>query len=397
MLNSIYIELTSVCDMECEFCCHDEMPRTKKHMDFELFKSTVDDIVEKRLSKNVNLFGVGESVLYPKLLEAVNYCDQKNLSTMLFTNGLALTPELYQDLIDSGLKALMVSLHDFSEDSFAYRRVKRKINYEQAYQNIIKLIDCHITNNNSSSLMIIKEKWISSELWDFPAMKENTVNMSKLIQPFINEVNKIADKNNTRCYLTKKSVNSAIRRSEIFKTGMVNIMKNVDLKVTPLCPTATNTRKKLVGELASKIKLKKKTRGTCSSFLKTSMIFSNGTVVPCCQDGEGELDMGKVTRDIPLHSIINGQKCQDLSKSFQADKITESICQECLGELVYKNPFLQIVYRIKSFNLYAIIFSLTTAVKRSLRIFLLNKLSERNINMIRGILRKRRNARYTAI
>ncbi|MDD4897806.1 MAG: radical SAM protein [Methanocellales archaeon] len=356
--DSIFVELTSVCDMSCEFCPNSTMSRPKKHIDFDLFLNIIDQIVANHLTKHIKLAALGESLLYPKLLEAIKYCTEKNLVTSMFTNSLLLTTDLYQKLVDSGLKGIQISLQDLTEDSFVYRHAKRKISYSSFYQNVIKLIDYHVSHNIPIPMVICimfsKPQWISSELWDLPAIKESTKYVTVLSQMFVDEMNKIAYKNNVKCYLNKRSFGFSLRALNVFKSRDIKIMDNVFLHMTPLNPELFNTRKKLDGVLGNKIKLVKRTKGSCPS-LAEPMILSNGSFIPCCIDCLGESAMGKVTTENSLISIINSEKYQNLIKGFKNHNVINPVCQECKGKLVYKNPFSRLVYLITSFNIYTLI------------------------------------------
>ena len=125
----------------------------------------------------------------------------------------------------------------------------------------------------------------------------------------------------------------------------------------------------------------KKTKGSCSH-LGDPMILSNGSFIPCCIDGLESLVMGKVTTETPLIPIINGEKYQTLIKGFKNNNIVNPVCQECKGELVYKNPFFQMSYLVSSFNL------LIQECKQFLWKFWWRKLSEQNRYKIKKLLKK---------
>lgn len=84
----IFIETTASCNLACEFC-----PREKndQHIDFELFKSIVDECNHYGpRSYSLHLFG--EPLLYPRILDAIDYIKNKNRSNtiLLTTNGTVL-------------------------------------------------------------------------------------------------------------------------------------------------------------------------------------------------------------------------------------------------------------------------------------------------------------------
>lgn len=84
----IFIETTSSCQLSCEYC-----PREKRsdHMDWELFKSIVDECSEYG-PRSFSLHLFGEVLMYPKIIEAIEYIKDKNEkhTILLTTNGILL-------------------------------------------------------------------------------------------------------------------------------------------------------------------------------------------------------------------------------------------------------------------------------------------------------------------
>src|SRR3990167_10235450 len=90
--NSIDIELTNACNLNCIMCPRTtSMQRPIGMMDFDLFQKIVDEAV-KYGTKAFSLHVFGESLLYPKIFEAISYIKNKdkNISITLSTNGTLL-------------------------------------------------------------------------------------------------------------------------------------------------------------------------------------------------------------------------------------------------------------------------------------------------------------------
>jgi MoaA/NifB/PqqE/SkfB family radical SAM enzyme len=89
----IFIELTSSCQLSCSYC---PRPRVSHHLPFELFKKIVDEASSfGKRSFSLHLFG--EPLLYPRILESIEYLKSRGHAVILTTNGLLLG-ELYQKL-----------------------------------------------------------------------------------------------------------------------------------------------------------------------------------------------------------------------------------------------------------------------------------------------------------
>lgn len=57
-------------------------------------------------------------------------------------------------------------------------------------------------------------------------------------------------------------------------------------------------------------------------------ILSDGTVVPCCLDSEGSVNLGNIF-ETDLSEILNSERAAALKKSFETKKITEELCCRC--------------------------------------------------------------------
>ena len=84
----LFVEVTSACNLSCAYC-----PREKltTHMDWNLFTSIIDEASHYgRRSFSLHLFG--ETLLYPKIIEAIQYIKRKNKhhTVLVTTNGTLL-------------------------------------------------------------------------------------------------------------------------------------------------------------------------------------------------------------------------------------------------------------------------------------------------------------------
>ena len=72
--------------------------------------------------------------------------------------------------------------------------------------------------------------------------------------------------------------------------------------------------------------------GSCSLFcygLRDHFgILSDGTVVPCCLDSDGVIDLGNVFTQ-PLEEILNSPRAKAILDGFSQRKAVESLCRRC--------------------------------------------------------------------
>ena len=57
-------------------------------------------------------------------------------------------------------------------------------------------------------------------------------------------------------------------------------------------------------------------------------VHSDGTVVPCCLDAEGTINLGNIFES-DLEDILKSERAENLKKSFQTRNVTEDLCRRC--------------------------------------------------------------------
>ncbi len=112
----VKIEVTQKCNSRCLSCTTWKMSKelltgggeVKEELSFEEHLKLVDQIKELGC-KYIEIHG-GEPTLYKKLPELVEYCTSLGIETFFSTNGLSMTKELAEKLVNLGLKRINFSL-----------------------------------------------------------------------------------------------------------------------------------------------------------------------------------------------------------------------------------------------------------------------------------------------
>ena len=68
--------------------------------------------------------------------------------------------------------------------------------------------------------------------------------------------------------------------------------------------------------------------GTCYGLDSHFGILSSGTVVPCCLDKDGIVNLGNINH-LEIKDILNSKKVKDIQKGFKDNKLIEEFCQKC--------------------------------------------------------------------
>jgi radical SAM protein with 4Fe4S-binding SPASM domain len=134
----LWVELSSHCNYRCIMCPNKDLPpKEKGHMDFDLYTKIIDEA--RGFVFDINLAHRGESLLHPRLVEAVQYAKRAGLYTRLHTNGSLLTEDLARQIVSSGLDRLSFSFDGYTEDT--YEQIRLGGDFEKTTANIVRLLE----------------------------------------------------------------------------------------------------------------------------------------------------------------------------------------------------------------------------------------------------------------
>jgi MoaA/NifB/PqqE/SkfB family radical SAM enzyme len=131
---SVKIELTARCDLQCVFCASSHKLRERGDMDFSLFEKILLDLKMSGV-KEIGLFYLGESLLYPRLVDAVVSAKEMGFEyVFLTTNGRLLTEDRARIIIDAGLDSIKFSFNAGSVEQ--YKEITGLDDFNRVVDNI---------------------------------------------------------------------------------------------------------------------------------------------------------------------------------------------------------------------------------------------------------------------
>lgn len=101
-----WLEVTDICNIHCEGCYRQFMTG---HKTLEALKEEVDFFIRWRNPDNFSIAG-GEPLIYPQIVELVEYIASKGIKPVILTNALALTPEILKKLKKAGLAGFTIHI-----------------------------------------------------------------------------------------------------------------------------------------------------------------------------------------------------------------------------------------------------------------------------------------------
>lgn len=265
----IYIEITNRCNLNCSFCGKNK--RDYRDMSLSEFELVINKI--KRYTDYIYLHVKGEPLLYDNLDSLLSICDNTNIKVNITTNGVFLKEKLSVLINHFCIRQINISLH--SE------------NNKKSY-----FLDVF-----SSGKVLSTKMFISYRIWDlkdYKLNKKSTEIVDKIIE-FYNLSPVIVDK----LYSDKNikiASNTFVNKENIFTWPDVDNDILVD--------------------------------GFCYGLKTHIAILSNGDIVPCCLDANGEIKLGNIFEDT-LDVVLNGDTYKSLLKSFEDNKSLHPLCKSC--------------------------------------------------------------------
>ncbi len=119
-IKQINLEMAGGCNLKCPMCPQSSGREKEflKRLPLEEFRKIIDQAIPLGL-EHVTLSGSGEPLLHTGLEDAIAYLAERGLTSMIYTNGVRLTPERFERLCRAGLTICKVSCQGWDRESYA--------------------------------------------------------------------------------------------------------------------------------------------------------------------------------------------------------------------------------------------------------------------------------------
>jgi radical SAM protein with 4Fe4S-binding SPASM domain len=247
-------------------------------MTVEEFQNVIDKI--KDYTNIVALHVKGEPLLHLELEKIFDICYKANIKVNITTNAILLGKKADILANSKSLRQLNLSIHALMQNG---------LNIEENTLNTLRAVD-KIRSINKNIIF-------SYRLWNVKSIEENDVNST-----ILNLLGKHYE------------VSDIILRSKSEK--FIELDKNVFLNQDTEFEWPS-LEKEVISET-----------GNCYGLKKQLGILSNGDVVPCCLDQNGDIKLGNIFEN-DLAQILESEKSKNLVKGFNEGKFTEELCKRC--------------------------------------------------------------------
>ncbi len=278
MIDRCYIEITNTCNLNCDFCPKHHRP--KRQLTAEEF----DQITEKVRGKVCFLYFhlMGEPLLHPLLPQFIMTAREKGFKTVLTSNGTLL--HRCMELLDTLPHKIQLSLH--SHESNERGELAE-------YMDEVMLFSTQAAQKGTCVVL---------RLWNQGGRDRENEEVMRLIEQYAPKPWR--------------------ERPDGFRLSD-NLYLEFDRKFQ--WPDA---KKERVGEKAQLY---------CKALTKQIGILSNGSLVPCCLDHDGDVILGNLFRQ-SLEEILSSPRAVAMTEAFKHHAASERLCQNCESALA-RNSF----------------------------------------------------------
>jgi radical SAM protein with 4Fe4S-binding SPASM domain len=277
----VYIEITSVCNLACSFC--PPTSRTKNIIKLDAFNNILDQI--KPHTKYIYLHVKGEPLLHPRIDQLLDASHAKGFKVNITTNGTLIKKNRDKLLGKPALRQMNFSLHSFDGHEGSTNR-------EEYLSNILSFVREAAEHN------VI----ISFRLWNLD--KDNATNAEKSRN---RETLEILEKEFNLDYKIEEKV---IPGSGVKVANRIYINQDHEFQWPSLQAPEDDGK------------------GFCHALRSQAAILVDGTVVPCCLDGEGVINLGNIN-STPFSEIVEGERANNLFDGFSRREAVEEMCRKC--------------------------------------------------------------------
>lgn len=251
-------------------------------MSLKLFSEVAKKI--ENHTKYIYLHVKGEPLLHPHLSDILDLCRNSDLKVVLVTNGTMLKDTEEMLLKKPALRQINISLHCISE----IRDESEKTDY---LTTVIKFTRQALLNS---------EIIVSLRLWN---NKRNGLDSHTDNQRVLSEIEKE--------FAPHSDLNKTLKPGKGIKLReRLYINSDYGFLWPDLSDNYDNTQ------------------GTCYGLRDQLAILSDGTIVPCCLDAEGVIELGKI-QDNEIQQIFESPRAQKIYNGFLSSVRVEPLCRKC--------------------------------------------------------------------
>lgn len=274
----VYIEITNICNKNCSFCSSNNRPL--ENMSLVKFEHILKEI--QPYTDYIYLHVKGEPLLHPEFPSILDLCKKYQMKVNITTNATLL--KKYAEIIKQNpfIYQINISLQSFEENTACI---------DEILTTVEELL-------HTTSIYFCYRFW---------ALKDyNITPIHKKIIEKIFCLHKI-DREVQKQIATEKNI--TLKPRLFLNKGNMFTWPSMEQE--------------------------KVSSSMCYGLKTHFAILVDGTVVPCCLDASGIINLGNIFTT-PLQEIINSERVLAIIRGFEESKCQEELCQRCTYRLFHK-------------------------------------------------------------
>ena len=264
----VYVEITNICNRNCSFCPGTE--REHKRLSPDEFSLICDKL--HGVTDYLYLHVMGEPLTHPDLPSLIRIGTERGFKVCITTNG-TLLPRVGESLIEAGVYKVNVSVHSFEEGT-----------NEEYLRYINGCFDFADRASARGVLTVIR-------LWNRGYDEGRNVNTLDLLHEKFPEP------------WTEGASGARIRHRLHLEYGDRFEWPDIERE-----------------ELGSSV--------FCHGLGDHFGILSDGRVIPCCLDREGEITLGNIF-DSDVRDVLASERATAMVDGFAHKRAVEELCRKC--------------------------------------------------------------------
>ena len=286
-LKKVYVEITNKCNLSCDFC--PEHGRREKFMDRQLFDKILHEVGE--FTGQLYFHVLGEPLLHPELGSFLDMCHERDLKVNITTNGSLIDLKAAVLLSSPALRQVNFSLHSFEANYRAYP-------VDKYLDRIFEFIE----RSRSCEKLLI-----GLRLWNINGGSSGSLNRYILDRIAGMALQWKGERSHILPYYIPE---------EVTPVNGLKLYDNVFLHIAEVFDWPDPDIEDICG------------KGFCYGLRDQAAILADGTVVPCCLDGKGVINLGNIQNE-SFADIIGGERARKLYEGFSRREAVESLCRKC--------------------------------------------------------------------
>lgn len=264
----VYIEITNICNRNCSFC--PGTTREKRRMTIDEFKFIANSLVG--ISDYLYFHVMGEPLTHPDLAEFIKYATSLGFKCAITTNGTLLDTR-GDELIASGVYKVNLSVHSFEDGD------------EISYTNYINMLSDFADKSSKAEVLTVLRLW--NKGFD-GGLNDKTLDILK----------------------------SRLEGEWKWGTRGARIRHKLHLEYGDRFDWPDRLAN-YIGESVF-----------CYGLRDHFGILSDGRVIPCCLDREGDITLGNIF-ETPISEILSSARAEKMVEGFDRRCATEELCKRC--------------------------------------------------------------------